>query len=548
MIGGNGKASIRDIVTLEYPLGPHKTEDLVGRSQDIFGKLYDETNGVHERVWAENPYFVVGRKGAGKTAFLLGAAFADNADVELIRSEDVYTEVDKLRRRYTEAHGPLVADRLAYAWEVLLLHAAMLAITRSKSLPKSEARRNLWKYMSAFGQPLEIKNDDLLAAVSAAMTDVLLNAAPGQSFRSACWSIEPGGRAFSDAVEWMRAIVGGADPKAIYVVVDNLEDLHVQLDNFAPVITALFRLTSRNAAGDDREFPFRMRFAFPAEMLSRLNALTANAEKDFRDVQIIRWTAKELIGIVGNRLRTFLDLYFPDAPRELGLPEAHNPTDSAAATATLHALLPDEMENRLGGSEKSVAYLMRHTQLLPRHLILMLNHVMRRTIADPKFNGVPRMTQAQLRAGMAEAELRIVNGILTSYQHEYPDIGKAMAMMKNQIGVVEKASRLHNIFNQAGVTKKTGMDFDEFLDACVGIGALGIVTEHATDAKRYTQGKFSYTFVGDMRLVENEDYVCVHPLFVSQLFDRHKIEKLAAERQQAIYPYGSDIEHVDIPS
>jgi hypothetical protein len=548
MIGGNGQTNIRDIVTLEYPLGPHKTEDLVGRGQDIFGRLYDETNGVHERVWSENPYFVVGRKGAGKTAFLLGAAFADDADVELIRSEDVYTEVDKLRRCYTEVHGPLVADRLAYAWEVLLLHAAMLAITRSKSLPKSEARRNLWKYMSAFGPPMEIKNDDLLAAVSAAMTEVLLNAAPGQAFRSACWSIEPGGRAFKDAVGWMREVVGSPDPKEIYVVVDNLEDLHVQLDDFAPVITALFRLTSRNLAGDDKEFPFRMRFAFPAEMLSRLNALTANAEKDFNDVQIIRWTAQELISIAGNRLRTFLDLYFPDAPKELDLPEDHKSADSGAAAATLRALLPPQMENRLGGKEESVAYLMRHTQLLPRHLILMLNHVMRRTIADSQFEGVPRMTQAQLRAGMAEAELRIVNGILTSYQHEYPNLDKAMVLMKNQIGVVEKASRLHTLFNQAGVSKKTGVEFDEFLDGCVGIGAMGIVTEHATEMKRYTQGKFSYTFVGDMRTVEKEDHVCVHPLFVSQLFDRHKIEKLAADGQRAIYPYGSDIEHVDIPS
>lgn len=539
------RATLKDFVTLESPLGPHETEPLVGKGQDIFGELYDETNAVHMEARIENPYFVVGRKGAGKTAFLLGAAFADDADVSLIRSEDVYTEVNRLLMRYSEANGPVVADKLAYAWEVLLFHAAMLAIVRSKRLPKTEARHRLWTYMGAFGPPGDIEVDDLLAAVGAKMTEVLLSAPQGQSFRRACWSIEPERTPFAEAVKWMREIMDEAGPKAIYVVVDNLEDLHVHLDNFAPVITALFRLVSRTTAGDGKEFPFRMRFAFPAELLSRLNALAANAEKDFRDRQTIRWTAQELIGIVGNRLRTFLDLHFQAAPRQLGLPKEHDPNDREAAAATLRALLPDVMQNRLGGREEAVAYLMRHTQVLPRHVIIMLNHVMRRAVAGLKPSDVPKVTPEQLMQGVSEAEVQILSGILSSYQYAYPGIDKAMAMIKNRIAIVEETSRLHQIFNESGIAKKAGLDFDEFLEACVGVGAFGIVTKHASHGQRYTEGKFSYTFIGDMRPVESEDHICVHPLFVSLLFDRHMIDNLAANGYSAIYPYGSDMRHVD---
>src|SRR5215211_668034 len=217
-------ATLKDVVTLERPLGPHETEPLVGKGQDIFRELYDETNAVHQEARVENPYFVVGRKGSGKTAFLLGAAFADDADVSLIRSEDVYTEVNRLLLRYSADQGPLVADKLAYVWEVLLFHAAMLAIVRSERLPDTAARRSLWKYMSSFGSPADIAVDDLLAAVGTEMTEALLAAPSKLSFRRACWSIKPGSKSFLDAVAWARQIMEEPGPQAIYVVVDNLED------------------------------------------------------------------------------------------------------------------------------------------------------------------------------------------------------------------------------------------------------------------------------------------------------------------------------------
>ncbi len=537
--------SLSDIITLEEPLGPHVTESLVGKGEAVFRSLYDDTNRAHLKAQTDEPHFVVGRKGAGKTAFLLGTAFVrEKTDISLIRSEDIYTEVNKLLLRYEEAHGAVVADRLAHVWEVLLFHAAMHAIVRSGDLPKSEPLRNLWGYMSAFGPPDKIATDDLLAAVGAEMTEALLVAENGKSFRHDCWSIKPGQKSFGEAVAWTREILENADGHSIFVVVDNLEDLHVHLNAFSPVIIALFRLVGRNVAGDGKEFPFKMRFAFPAELLEHLNELAANAEKDFVDRQVIRWTAQELIAIVGHRLRIFLDLHFPSAPGKLGLPKQHDTRDAEAAAATLRALLPDEMINRLQGREDPVAYLMRHTQLLPRHLILMLNHVMRSAVVGLKPDDVPRVSAAGLLKGVGEAENVILSGILSSYSYQYPRVRVALRTIKNRVAVVDDTSRVHQAFNESGAAKKTGLDFDTFLDACLGIGALGIVTKEGAGL-RYTEGNFSYTFINGIRGVESEDRVCVHPLFVPLLFDRHTIEKMAAAGYVAVYPYGSDPLHVD---
>ena len=535
--------SLKDVVTLEEPLGPPQTEALVGVGQDVFGELYDETNAVHRSARTENPFFIVGRKGAGKTAFLIGAAFADQADVVLIKSEDVYIEVNKLSARYSERNGTLVADNLVHVWEVLLFHAAMLQIVRSERLPNSAGRQSVWSYMSAFGNPSAIEVDGLLASVGATMTEALLAASQQLSFREACWSIDRGRGPFSDAAEGAREVLTAAGPDALYVVVDNLEDLHRKLDEFADVVTALFRVAGRSATGKESErLPFRTRFAFPAELLPRLRMLAANPEKDFRKRLTIRWTAGELIVVAGNRLRTFLDLYFQTAPERLGLPRQHDPADREAAAKTLRALMPERITNALGGEEDPVAYLMRHTQLLPRHLIIILNEIMSKAVVDLEPGDMPRATGAQVVSGVHDAERVIVEGILTTYSYAYPKIGDALDMIKNHLRLVEPTSRLHKIFNEAGV-KRAGLGFDEFLDACLDVGALGVV--NAGQDERYVRGEFSYTFAGEVRPVEDRDDVCVHPLFVSRLFNRHLIESMRGGDHRPVYPYGSDPEHVD---
>lgn len=534
-----GNDALREEVNLEQPLGPKETEPLVSNDH-VFLKLYDKTNGVHRESKVAHPYYVIGRKGAGKTAFLIGTGLADKTDVARIKSEDVYTRVNDLVLDYSKAHGVPVADELAYVWEVVFFHAAMLAVIRSKrAYTPPNARAAIWHYMSAFGNPDHIKEDDLFAAVVAQVSASLASSSE-RAFRSDCWSITPAGQSFANAVVRLREILEKAGPKAVHVVVDNMEDLHRRLDDFGPVITALFRLVGRGVAGDGRRLPFRLRFAFPAELLEGLRDLAANAGKDFNNRLTIYWTAHELMGLAGSRLRIFLDLYFPGAPTKLGLPTQHDPSDTEAGHATLRALLPGEVVNGLDGVEKGEAYLMRHTQLLPRHLVMILNQVVGTAVRGLEPGAVPAISSAQLVRGIYDAEQEILDEIFSAYSYTHPEIKRALATLKNEIHIVEKMSNLHKQYNQTGLERSERLGFTEFIDGCIDIGALGVVTENEG---RYTQGVFSYTFDRGLRPKEDEDELCVHPLFVQHLFDAHVVDRMAGEGFKAVYPYGSDPGH-----
>jgi hypothetical protein len=531
---------LRDILNSEFPLGPPFTEALFNAGTSVFSRLYDETNDIHLTTRQRNPSYIVGRKGSGKTAFLIGGALAEKADVVLIQSEHLYTEVNRLSARYAQANGPLVADSLVHVWEVLLLHAAMWRIATSERLPLSEAKRRIWDYMSSFGDPMTIAADELLARVSAHMTESLLTAPPHLSFREACWDIDAENGTLKEAAGHTRELMDKAGRKSLYVVVDNLEDLHKHLDTFEDIITGLFRVVSRQLVSAKRDqLPFRTRFAFPAELLPRLRVFAANAEKDFVEYLEVRWTAKELIGIAAHRLRTFLDLYFQRAWATLGLPRQHDPRDHEAADLTLRALLPGEqITNGFGQREDPVAYVMRHTQLLPRHLIQILNDIIGRAFRHLPDNGIPRATAEDVRLGVFRAERIIVQGTLSTYSNQFPTIGEAMDAIKNHASVALPANELHHAFNKAGVAR-VGLSFEQFLDACLTIGALGVVTDDRSD-ERYVKAEFSYTFAGGLRPVEDRDAVCVHPLFIYQWFDKPTIKRMAGEGVRAVYPYGSD--------
>ena len=492
----------------------------------------------------DDPRYLVGRKGAGKTAFLAGAPLLDGSDVVSLKSEHIYSEVERLRSRYQTAIGPLYADTLVYVWEVLLFHAAMLGICRSNKLAMTADRQCVWTYLATYGDPATLATDELLAAVSARMSESLARPASGVSFRSACQQLEAGGISYLVARTAVYTILDGGKLKSrLFVVVDNLEELHQELDHLRETIAALFRLSTkdRTAPIGDR-LPFSTRFAFPAELLLQLRLLTVNPEKDFDNHLVIKWSAAELIALAGNRVRLFLDAWFPgQSHKQLGLPREHDPGDREASEKTLRALLPNRpVQGGLGCEEDPIAYVMRHTQLLPRHLILNLNAIFSRVFMRlSSGDQIARATEIDVLEGIHEAEHTIVEGIFSSYHYRYPDVADALGALKNHLPTNRFAtSELHTAFNRSGARARAGLAYRAFLEGALAVGALGIVTDPPTE--RYIRGEFAYTFREDLRPVEDRDDLCVHPLFMYRFFDRRTISRLALEGTRPVYPYGSD--------
>lgn len=523
---------MKTVLTPEEPFGPPQSEALIASSQ-VFLTLYMSENLPHQRAAKAKPSYIIGRRGAGKTSFLIGTSLVDEAKVMIVRSEDIYTEVDKIVREYNDNVGALVADLSCYIWEVIISHAAIIATVRSaKYAPKYD---NLWKYLRSYGKEESIETDEFLAQVAREIRNSIFDDSIDTSFRKKCKSVTRDGVSFESAMQLLTELIEVGDLN-VAVVVDNLEDLGGNIYRIEEPLKALLRFVARIKDSDDRVvLPFRCQFCFPSEVLPKLYEFSANPEKDLRDRLTIQWHARELLHLSANRLAYFLSAN--DCWCELSDEWSEYSTDDLPLTENkamrlLRSLLPIQVENGFNVPEDPIAYILRHTQLVPRQMIVIFNSI----FSDWGDNDYSRISAKQVLAGVAEAEDILSSSILTAYRGDFPHLADAIQRLRNNIMQTCKVSEMHENYNHSGGAK-SGMDFDSFLEALLTVGAIGI---RRKSTERYEIAEFAYTLREVLPPTSSDDYVCIHPLFIKKFHDHSSISSMKDGGHKPIYPYGAD--------
>jgi hypothetical protein len=520
-------ARVGDILTLLEPFGPPDADSLFARSSATAIELIDRTNVVFARAATHRPVYLVGRKGAGKTAFLKGTYHGGEVCFEELVSGSVYSKYLGFIRRFQERHAPLFADQLADVWSTLFVHVAIFHVCRTaRESDPFDPLQVLWDYhdVAAIGGR---DATSVVEQVLASMKEVSDELPAGADVAELTARLTSGGRTFRQAREALRAVTASRG-QPVVILMDNLEDLHVKLHEAREALRGLFRCVGRTLSADDGA-EFALQLCLPSEPFDDIQAMSAAPEKDFRRVLPIYWSARELLHLVSSRLERHLEAHYPEQLDDLRIAARQHGADEVAL---LRAALPPTMVNGLGITEDPVAYLLRHTQLLPRHAIELLNAVFR----DPAGGSQPwRVTAQAIIAGTRTAERTIVNGILNAYSGNYPDLRRCIASMTNRLPILFTVGALRKAYNRAGVRKSCGVEFPEFLQMLLTVGVVGVRTN---ETQRYYEAQFQYTFASPLTAVEGEDSLCLHPLFTRHLLAQ-SLGKMRG-RSKVTYPYGSD--------
>jgi hypothetical protein len=519
------------ILTESAPFGPLASEDLFRAGLDSAEQLFDRSNLICAQTAHSSPAYIVGRKGAGKTAFLLGSTVGIHVPTEALETSAIYSEMIAVIRRYGEARGPLFVDQAGEIWQALFEHVALFHAcqTADGSDPPTELQA-LWDYVGA-------SNDSPRNATVAAelflseLTRRIGDVAGSYGLREVIDDLSHGGVTFASARAALRSVLSRR-PKPLVIVMDNLEDLQLRLHEVSEALAGLFKCVGGIAANPDTVH-FRLRICLPSELFDQIAEISANPEKDFRDSYLtIHWTANELLKLAGTRLRLYLNTHHPDA-LELLSSRARRLDEPEPDIALLRAALPSQVRNGLGIVEDPVAYLLRHTQLLPRHLIAILNRVF--TMPDLDLT-CGEVTADAVIAGTRAAERLIVKGIFAAFKGTFPSADLALRSLADRLDICFPASQLHVVYNQQGIRKRTGLEFDDFVSMLFTIGAVGIRVD---DTERYYKSHFQYTFDAPLRAAEEHDWLCFHPLFTRYLHER-SLRRLRNAKSLVTYPYGSD--------
>jgi hypothetical protein len=322
----------------------------------------------------------------------------------------------------------------------------------------------------------------------------------------------------------------------LYFLFDSMENYPVRNPIFLRIISGLFQGLTRVSDESPRII---VSFCIPEEIESYITSGSANLMKDFASSYRIRWRPIDLVRVVAHRLRVSASVHDSKLYAEL-VDLDFTKRDS------LHFLfdmvLPPTITNSRGTEEDPLAYIIRHTQLLPRHMLAIFNAALSQHYKTARtFRGV---TEAAIRDGITSVEKLIAKQILMPYEQIYPKLLEQCQLILPDLNPICDYNALRKI--ESRFDRRIEDDVTGVWHKLFEIGILGRSTSRSgwdshedMQDDRYCYGQFHFNLDGAFSLPTHGEF-CFHPVF-SRAFGI--VRRDTADRR-VVYPAHIDLENI----
>ncbi|GIH21814.1 hypothetical protein Aph01nite_01240 [Acrocarpospora phusangensis] len=510
------------LFTMKNPLGPIAISDR--ESLPVLRALYDTRVNLHLQSETSPPTFIVGRRGSGKTSLLLSREFDAQTLSVRLSAAGVFSRIQAAVRLIGDSMM-LTVEGVAQIWEMLLWAPVITRLVVSQPPSPADpprARQLLWDETAAIrhhlGDPAT-QDDDALDFATLRLIDHVKNGGTSISLENLRRGFRLGRRPWSEAVDVAGELIR-ARRTPVFVLIDSLEDIGGHIEPIQSCLQGLFHLVGGIGLRTGRT-GFRVQCCFPSELWPALVHVAANPVKDFSGRMVLRWHWKDLVKAVGGRLHTFLRLHFPGELK--GLPAA-DPEE------LVYRLLPPSLTSPTGRAEPTIAYLLRHTQLLPRQVLYVFNEALHRSIAS---TGRPYLRAEHLLATIAETEVTLCAEVFSAHRFRYPQAHAVARRLIPYLPFRFDDPYLHRMCNRAGIRAEFGLGYLEVREMFTDVGVIGRFQD---ETERYLRAEFAYAAEGQMVLSPDEEY-CLHPLFVR----RYNAKDVRSPQKggKPVYPSGT---------
>lgn len=512
--------TVSHYITKDEPFGPIDSGDIASTDPGALLMLFDKHNWIYKNL-RSRPSIIIGRRGSGKTHYLRSVFFDNqyNYYVE-IRTPNalgqVATAIEKMSSKV------VFSEMISELWDTVLWIAVFLEVYKKRILPPNEMNVVV-RYLDKIGVRETDTVDDVLRNVAEMLEEIAGRTDAKKTTSS--W-IED-----KISLEDARNVVLNrlkAEDKTFAILMDSLDDFRLDIGSVGRALQGLLKIVgSMNKPRDLVD----IRFCLPSELYPQFVKLSSNPNKDFRRVLKLQWSASELIIIGAQRLMFYLGIVNPEfykKVRHLDL------TRRADAMALFNAVLPPQIKNSSGFQEETISYILRHTQLLPRHFVILLNSIFK-NLGLTRTNGLP-VSQSRVVNGIRQVEDFMVREIFVAFNLVYPTAEETCRRCLPELGHKFTMADLHRVFTRHGKAVFGSDSIFDFQRMLLEIGAMGRVIP-GKENDLYIKGKFEYTVSHQLSLSQNDE-LCIHPLF-SGIFQG------SGTAERPVYPYGSHFDDED---
>lgn len=513
---------LQPYITKDEPFGPIDAFEIGVTDIEVLKLLFDKQNRIY-KLFRDRPSIIMGRRGSGKTSYLRSVYFEDQYfDYIDIATENILGQIASVVQELS--NDTVFTETLWKLWEKTLW-TCVLARMRNQVPSASTEEKVIEEYLKAMDINAGASSNIVLYKLADFYKEALENNPKhGLSDVLKQFEMKNFESARSVASAWLKA-----KGKRIVILLDSLEDFRLNIKSVEQALQGLLKcIGSMNSPREVLD----VRLCLPTELTGQVFDLSSNAIKDFNRQVKLEWTPKELISIGAQRLIYYIGLYYPHLLQGKSPLEELNRED---AQKLFRYVLPEKITNQRGFEEQSISYILRHTQLLPRHFLILLNSIFKRAGETQLLNPFP-IKQEKIIYGIRQVEEKIVKEIFGAFRMIHPSAEDVCKRCLPQLDHVFSVGALRQVFNRFGKSVFHGTEYFEFQQMLIDIGAIGRVTP-GLETDVYIKGKFKYT-VGHDLTINYENNLCLHPLF-SGIFT------VDGKNERPVYPDGSGLDDQD---
>lgn len=526
------KLLIRNYVHFDFPLGPINAKEI--DNPYVSDILFEKQNKVYKKI-TDRPSIIIGRRGSGKTAFLKSLLYGDDYKVAIeIKTYKAFSQIVRSVQSSIKQDGFVFAEDVAEYWEILLWGAILAEL--SNTYPDIVENN---KYIKGFFKNFKIKKgmapQEVIHSIIKSVASKSKNGTLAIAADVFVKLIDEELSSIDDVKKQVQLLLKEKKTKAV-ILLDSLDNYKLDVDAVKETLAGLLMCVGSFNVVKNRP---EIRFCLPSELFHVFASLSENRVKDFSQKLVMHWHAGELLSIAAHRYKIYLNLYDGGDEKIIKLISQLDVHERTDAIKLFESIMPDYIENKIGKLEKPLPYILRHTQLLPRHLLRYLTAVFKINEKMSGGNSTNLLSRA-ITEGVASLEGELWKEVCSAYSYKYPDAKAICKEIVPELPLTFSDGELHSkyIHHAKKYFKPKDLGYKEFKRMMIEIGCVGAVI-NKTDI--YINGIFEYTMPESLQ-PSSKNELCLHPMFCGGI----KTEALKeGEIDRVVYPYGADHESDD---
>ena len=462
-----------------------------------YSELYFDDTPFNGPSIQPETYLIIGRRGSGKTALTQYFSFQTEINnpiyIDVNEPKEFQRVLSEISARASEARQ-IAIPRLEKVWQYVIW-CVIFEHTRKQSPAISEACDGA----CSTGRVSHLINS---------MFERLMN-----------WLHEPSEQIVDMRIEQLisneqfeagkKEVLKIASKRPIIIAFDTLEKCNTNDDALMNAMAALvqcaadFNLKYRRKGIHLKVFMLGEVFPYLEEDVLQ------NPSKSIQDPVYLFWRPKDLLRLISWRFYCHLqanDLLLPQSKGQINWTNHREVLDKMWIP-----YFGEYLNNSRGLREHTFSYVLRHTQMRPRQLILMCNAIARRAQESGRF---PKASEKDVLTAIKDIEPALAREIINSFSETYGNVGGIVDALKT-IPMVFKGNELDRRASQSASAWKDGYTQDRFRRLVTELGIVGLVRRHNEEAG-YIDADFEYS-LKERLTVTHRDTCVIHPMFYSRL-------------------------------